>query len=168
MMDIVKIDGSTRTIGEAQGYQGLPLRDVILNDAVTGPATPAMQSAWQPSPADIEAIAQGAQIILTVCGRSHPPVMIEVGPAPIPTQSELQAGFDRFVAVCLVPQPEAQLAARDAYEAYTRFVGQHRLPKAGQVEFGTMMKPLFALKRGRFFAWQSVALRVTHANAAAQ
>lgn len=81
-MQIGRIDGCTRVLGKSQGYLGLPLRDVTLNDAVNGPETPAMQTAWLPTPAEIAAINAGAPIILTVLGVSHPPVMIGTGEAP--------------------------------------------------------------------------------------
>lgn len=77
-MDIIVIDGCTRIIGESQGYLGLPLRDIVQNDSVTGPDTPAMQSAWRPTPAELAAMAAGAPVILTVVGNVHPPVMLEV------------------------------------------------------------------------------------------
>lgn len=79
-MQIIKIDGCTRTIGESQGYIGLPLRDVTLNDSVTGPNSPAMQSAWLPTPEELAAIVAGAPIILTVMGKGHPPVMLATEP----------------------------------------------------------------------------------------
>lgn len=77
-MKITKISGYTRIIGESQGYIGLPLKDVALNDSVTGPGTPAMRSAWQPTVSEIAALNAGALIVLTVVGTSHPPVMLEV------------------------------------------------------------------------------------------
>lgn len=81
-MQIGRIDGCTRVLGKSQGYLGLPLRDVTLNDAVNGPETPAMQTAWLPTPAEIAAINAGAPVILTVLGVSHPPVMIGTGDVP--------------------------------------------------------------------------------------
>lgn len=81
-MEPIRIEGATRTIGESQGYIGLPLRDIVVNDSVTGPATPAMQSAWAATDAERAAIASGGALILTVMGKSHPPVMLEIGAAP--------------------------------------------------------------------------------------
>lgn len=81
-MDIKKIEGCTRTIGEAQGYIGLPLRDVIINSTVDGPETPAMESAWSLSPVELAALAGGGSLILQVLGRQHPPVMLYVEPPP--------------------------------------------------------------------------------------
>lgn len=81
-MIIGHIQGSTRVIGKGQGYLGLPLRDVIVHDAVNGPGTPAMESAWFPTPDELARLAAGAPVILRVLGVSHPPVMVEVGEVP--------------------------------------------------------------------------------------
>lgn len=81
-MQIGMIEGHTRIIGKSQGYLGLPLRDVILESTVTGPETPAMETAWLPTPREIEAINAGAPIILTIIGEGHPPVMLSVGDVP--------------------------------------------------------------------------------------
>lgn len=78
-MDIAIIDGCTRVLGESQGYLGLPLRDVSLNDSVNGPGTPAMETAWTASPLELEMLNAGAPIILCVLGKQHPPVMLSVG-----------------------------------------------------------------------------------------
>ena len=79
-MNVTKIEGATRTIGESQGYIGLPLRDVLINCTVGGDGTPAMESAWIPTGDDLALLNQGAPIILTVLGTCHPPVMLEVQP----------------------------------------------------------------------------------------
>lgn len=76
-MEIVQIEGATRTIGESQGYVGLPLRDVLVNCTVGGEGTPAMQSAWQASADEVAVLLRGGVIVLTVLGTSHPPVMLE-------------------------------------------------------------------------------------------
>lgn len=78
-MHIGRIQGTTRTIGKSQGYYGLPLRDITLNDTVTGPGTPAMESAWLPTPDELTALAAGAPVILRTYGSGHPPVMLYVG-----------------------------------------------------------------------------------------
>lgn len=77
-MQIKHIAGFTRVIGEQQGYIGLPLRDITLNDSVTGPDTPAMESAWALDDAERSAIAAGGELILRVMGRGHPPVWLYV------------------------------------------------------------------------------------------
>lgn len=81
-MEIGRIQGCTRVIGKSQAYYGLPLRDITLNDTVTGPDTPAMESAWFPSPDEIAALVAGAPIILRVVGPAHPPVQLYTGAVP--------------------------------------------------------------------------------------
>jgi hypothetical protein len=71
------IEGATRRIGKSQGYKGLPLRDEVRPDG-----TPQMVTSWQPTPAELAAIAAGAPIYLTVLGTGHPPVMLTVGDVP--------------------------------------------------------------------------------------
>lgn len=81
-MQIGRINGATRVIGQSQGYLGLPLRDVIIDCPVNGPRTPAMETAWLPTPDELERIVAGAPVVLRVLGTSHPPVMLEVGEVP--------------------------------------------------------------------------------------
>ena len=68
-----KILGWTRELGKSQGYIGLTIRDIVYDDG-----TQAMQSAWTPTPAELERLNAGANIILTVLGTGHPPVKVEV------------------------------------------------------------------------------------------
>lgn len=81
-MEIGRIQGCTRVLGKAQGYYGLPVRDEVANDPVTGPDTPVMVTAWIPSPDELAALNAGAPIHLRIVGRAHPPVMVGVGDAP--------------------------------------------------------------------------------------
>lgn len=91
-MNIGRIEGATRVLGKSQGYTGLPLRDeaknlgelphmlhVMKDSKVTGPNTPTMQTCWFPTPDEIERIAKGAPIYLSIVGIAHPPVMLSVG-----------------------------------------------------------------------------------------
>ncbi len=81
-MLIGMIEGVTRIIGKSQGYFGLPLRDEVMNCTVNGDGTPAMVSAWQPTPDELARLNAGASVHLRVIGTQHPPVMLEVGPSP--------------------------------------------------------------------------------------
>lgn len=81
-MIIGHIEGATRTIGTTQNYRGMPVRDVVLNSALDGLDTPAMETAWLPTPAEIAAINAGAPVILRILGTVHPPVAVEVGKVP--------------------------------------------------------------------------------------
>lgn len=82
-MLIAAIEGVTRVIGKAQGYLGLPLRDEVMNCAVTGEGTPVMVTAWQPTPDELARLNAGASVHLRVLGTQHPPVMLEVGQPPV-------------------------------------------------------------------------------------
>lgn len=81
-MQVGRISGFTRVIGQSQGYIGLPLRDVVINCSVDGPETPAMETAWFPTPDELVALAAGAPVILRVIGNGHPPVMLYTGEKP--------------------------------------------------------------------------------------
>ncbi|WAJ29316.1 hypothetical protein [Antarcticirhabdus aurantiaca] len=82
-MDITMIDGCTRIIGASQGYLGLPLRDEVLTCAVNGPGTPAMVSAWRPTPEELALLNAGEPVLLRVLGVGHPPVMLWVEGASV-------------------------------------------------------------------------------------
>ena len=42
-----------------------------------------LQSLWQPDAEEAARLAAGAPVVLTVLGRGHPPVQVEVGAAPV-------------------------------------------------------------------------------------
>jgi hypothetical protein len=81
-MIIARIDGATRSVGKGQGYLELHIRDEVVNCAVTGEGTPAMVTAWIPTPKELEAINAGAPITVRIIGVAHPPIMVGVGKAP--------------------------------------------------------------------------------------
>jgi len=81
-MELGRIANATRVIGKSQGYIGLPIRDVLVNCTVNGENTPAMETAWFPTPAELAAINAGAPIILRILGTGHPPVFMYTGGRP--------------------------------------------------------------------------------------
>ena len=81
-MQIGMIEGVTRIIGKSQGYLGLPIRDEIIQCTVNGNGTPAMVTAWTPTPDELDRLIAGASVHLRVLGTSHPPVMMSVGDPP--------------------------------------------------------------------------------------
>ncbi len=81
-MQIGMIEGVTRIIGKSQGYLGLPIRDEIIQCTVNGDGTPAMVTAWTPTPDELDRLIAGASVHLRVLGTSHPPVMMSVGAPP--------------------------------------------------------------------------------------
>jgi hypothetical protein len=76
-MQVGYIVGATRTLGKAQGYLGLPVKDEML-----GCGAPQMTTAWLPTPEEIIAIVGGAAIYVRILGSSHPPILVDVGPVP--------------------------------------------------------------------------------------
>lgn len=76
------VEGATRIIGKSQGYIGLPLRDELVSCTVNGERTPAMVSAWFPTPDELARLNAGAPVHLRILGEAHPPVAVEVGEAP--------------------------------------------------------------------------------------
>lgn len=81
-MQIGYVEGATRVLGRSQGYFGLPVRDELIHCEVGGEGTPAMITAWLPTPDELERLNAGAPIHLRLLGQAHPPVMITVGEAP--------------------------------------------------------------------------------------
>ena len=81
-MQIGRIPNATRVIGKSQGYFGLPVRDEQINCSVNGEATPAMVTAWLPTPEELAALNAGAAVHVRILGTQHPPIMLEVGEPP--------------------------------------------------------------------------------------
>lgn len=81
-MIIARIEGATRVVGKSQGYLGLPIRDEIILEAVNGPATTSMVTAWEPIPEEIERLRAGSCVHVRILGDIHPPILVTVGPVP--------------------------------------------------------------------------------------
>lgn len=81
-MQIGMVEGATRIIGKSQGYMGLPIRDELITCSVNGEGTPAMTTAWLPTPDEIASIVAGAPIHVRLLGTGHPPIMVDVGNEP--------------------------------------------------------------------------------------
>ena len=81
-MLIKELENPTRRLGQPEDWdeltQGkfpcdtLPIWDVTINDQ------PAMLSAWQPLPEELEALNKGAAVLLWVLGTRHPVVSVGV------------------------------------------------------------------------------------------
>jgi hypothetical protein len=81
-MHIGRITGATRILGKQQGYLGLPVRDETITCTVGGPETPAMVTAWLPTPEELAKLNAGAPVHVRLLGTGHPPIMVEVGDPP--------------------------------------------------------------------------------------
>ncbi|GEP11670.1 hypothetical protein MMMDOFMJ_4310 [Methylobacterium gnaphalii] len=82
-MQIGRPEGTTRVLGRSQGYLGLPIRDETINCSVGGPETPAVTTAWIPTPDEVAAIVAGAPIHVRILGTVHPPIMVSIGEPPV-------------------------------------------------------------------------------------
>lgn len=90
-MIIKMIEGVTRIIGQSQGYLGLPLRDERVDCPVNGPETPAMVTAWEPTPDELARLNAGASVNLRILGVSHPPCLVFVGPVPVEREGGVES-----------------------------------------------------------------------------
>lgn len=79
-MDILEFQGQTRVLGAPAGWDqsaveciGLPIMDHELS------GVPCMSSFWRPTAEELAQLADGGHIKLTVIGRAHPAVCVEVG-----------------------------------------------------------------------------------------
>ena len=79
-MMIRMISNASRVCGKEQGFLGLPIRDVVLHDKVEGPETPAMQTAWEPTPEELVLLNAGGSVVVTILGTVPPPMMLGVEP----------------------------------------------------------------------------------------
>lgn len=87
-MLIKRIEGATRVVGKAQGYLGLPIKDEVAEiaditiECTVNGKTPAMVTAWEPTPEELAALMRGASVHVRILGNVPPPMMVEVGPIP--------------------------------------------------------------------------------------
>lgn len=79
-MQVERIRGATRVLGERQGYIGLPVRDQVIQTQIGDEVheVQAMYTLWRPSVEELEQLNAGAAIRLCVLGQGHPPVHMEV------------------------------------------------------------------------------------------
>jgi len=79
-MMVACIEGAARHIGASQGYEGLPVRDELVNCTVNGPRTPCMTTARTPTPQELAALLAGASVHVCILGTAHPPITVSVRP----------------------------------------------------------------------------------------
>lgn len=80
-LKIGRVHDCTRVLGAEQGYLGLPVHDGAYPNAEGEPAIPYMDSCWEFTDEQREAIAGGAPLILRCLARpnEHPPVQLLLG-----------------------------------------------------------------------------------------
>lgn len=75
-----RILGFTRFLGAPKNW---PESETCVGLAITDIKTEignVMQSAWEPTPDELDRLNAGAKVILSICGTGHPAVMLSVGP----------------------------------------------------------------------------------------
>jgi hypothetical protein len=76
-MQPLRISNASRVLAETQDeYYALAIKDEVINGVNQ------MTSVWEPTPRELEDIANGGSVVLTILGTNHPPVMITTQPAP--------------------------------------------------------------------------------------
>lgn len=83
-----RIAGTTRVLGREQGYTGLHVRDELIAEAVGGPQTPCMTTAWEPTPDELARLTDGAPVRVRILGQAHPPIIVDVGEPPAPSEAD--------------------------------------------------------------------------------
>ena len=67
----------TLVIGKSQGYLGLAVNFRVYDDG-----TPALITAWQPTPKELEALNAGASVEIELLTPQHPPIKVGVTDPP--------------------------------------------------------------------------------------
>lgn len=77
-----RINGCTDVIGKDQGYLGLPIRQEMRDTMIRGTIHSFVHTdtAWEPTPAELERINQGHSIIVSqlLFGNPFPPITVTV------------------------------------------------------------------------------------------
>lgn len=132
-----RIDGATRYLGAPVGWEPeksgecshLAIVDTFINDG-----QPVMLSAWEPTPAEIEAINEGLPVYLQVCGTAHPPVNVFVDVEKPPRKMsivdrDLVAKWGCRIEIFLDNVPVSGVTA---YDCDAGTVTRHRLDANGR------------------------------------
>lgn len=77
-MNPVKIEGANKTLTKPSNWdEGQSCGDLHVKEVTDG-IYYSVSSAWLPTPAELEALKAGKPLILTVAGRTMPPVILHV------------------------------------------------------------------------------------------
>lgn len=87
-------------IGEAQGYRGLAVHFGKIFDHAYERETPQLTTAYIPSDVELEAIKQGAPIVINLINvTQHPPIMVTVGDIPTRLKWSIISDNERCVSI---------------------------------------------------------------------
>lgn len=78
-MIVKRISGYDVILGEAQGYQGLPVRATNIFDPVAQVTVQLLTSQWSFTKEEREQIAAGEDIFVQLQAYVHPPIIVCVG-----------------------------------------------------------------------------------------
>lgn len=79
-----RIVGATRYLGAPAGYDPdaqPPCASLAIRDSISD-GLPLMESVWEPTPDQLDALANGAKVLLCVVGTAHPMVALNVTEPP--------------------------------------------------------------------------------------
>lgn len=88
-MKHTEIDNATfRNVGGDQGYVGISVRLGSVDCPVNGPATPIVEMALLPTPAELAALNEGKPVIVQQIGTRVVPFMVYVEGADYSSEAE--------------------------------------------------------------------------------
>lgn len=85
----VRIEGYDKVIGEKQGYKPLFVRTTPVIDPVSKKETSLLETAWTPTPKQLEALNKGASVHVKLLTTGHPPIKVDVGPTPAIVEDDI-------------------------------------------------------------------------------
>lgn len=120
METLVPHNATRRLAKDQPEYRQLSVADVVIinnpevrnaqaHELLLDGGVPAMQTVWQPSPEELAVLMRGGRLHLTIMGRVHPPVALEVHERPIPEGSRYVTtsnGMNGYYAVVVVDTPD--------------------------------------------------------------
>ena len=81
-MNHARIEKHTAVLGVKQGYKPLYVRETPVIDPTTKVKTLLHETAWTPTPHELELLNRGATIHVALLAAGHPPIKVTVGPTP--------------------------------------------------------------------------------------
>jgi hypothetical protein len=69
-------------IGKSQGFKGLAVHFTTVFDTGIQQECPCLQTAWTPTPDELAALNAGANVIVHLLAKQHPPIILYVGEPP--------------------------------------------------------------------------------------
>ena len=79
-MNFVQHPSNNRVLGAPKDWDQLelPCGALPVTDVLLAPDMPAIQSYWRPTPAELHSLNDGGLVVLSICGVTMPPAMVQV------------------------------------------------------------------------------------------